>query len=613
MASYDANNIETLDFRTAIRTKIAMYVGSADNQGVLQGIREIISNSIDEFTMGYGHIVNIELSEGNRITVSDTARGCPFGNRDDGSEAMEAIFLTAHSGGKFDEKVYQSVVGMNGIGAKAVALSSDYFQVISCRNDRLATLTLEKGIKTNFDIRPASAHFKSGTTITWIPSQEVYHLEPIFIDFEQIKEMCQNWSYLNQGLKFSLTNNITGEKIVFLSKSGIVDLLKNTLQKPLHPPISYTIQKDRIIMEIAFQWSNGFEQSYVFTNGLHNLNGGTSLTGAKTAITRTINNLTGNSFSGEAVRKGLVYIISAKIPNASFSDQTKTKINNPELRTLGDEAFSQAIKKFFEEKPADFDKVISIIGQEFRAENAAAKAREKILNAKKEIASISKNSIKISTKLSDCRQHGEQSVLILTEGLSAATPIQKARSINNEAVYALRGKIINALKSPLEDVLENQEVRDIIGALGCSFNESYNPRKLKYGKVLMCVDGDSDGKNIACLVVTLFRVLMPSFIKEGRLGWLQAPLYGVTTKTGNYYAYNDEELALLPKGEIIRYKGLGQMDEQNVKQTMFDPKNRRIDMLTYDENEGFEQLEMLMGTDVKSRRLYIYENVDFHN
>ena len=489
--SYTAKDIETLDFKTAIRTRISMYMGSADNNGVFQCIKEIISNSIDEFSMGYGNKVLIELYPNNKIKITDWARGCPFGVRDDGTEAMEAIFMSAHSGGKFNDKTYQMVIGMNGIGAKGVALSSLNFVATSKRDGQKATLVIEKGEKKSFTVEKIVST-ETGTSIEFIPDQEVYNLAPINISFEDIKEICKNWSYLNKGLEFNLVDHNTKERVTYFSKNGILDFIKEEVKKPIHTtPLYNVVEENGIKVEVCCQWTQGIEKSFTFTNGLHNVSGGTSLTGAKTSITRTVNNLIKETLSGELARTGLVYIINAKLPNASFSDQTKTKVNNPELRGLTDKAFSDMIKEFFKANLREAKQVEEFLTKELKAERAAEKARAMVMACTDEIEKESKKKILLAGKLIDCRYHDETSELFIVEGDSAANAIANARDGNRIAVYPTRGKGLNVLKeNNLESILKNDQYMQIMVALGCGYGEKFNLKKLRYGKIVIAADAD---------------------------------------------------------------------------------------------------------------------------
>lgn len=490
--SYGANDIETLNFKQAIRKRIEMYMGSADNQGIIQCVREAISNSIDEFSIGFGNQINITLKD-NVFTCRDFARGLPFGKRADGTEAMEAIFTTPHTGGKFNDKMYgNAVIGQNGIGMKGVALSAEYFVAKSYRDGKCAHLRIENGETKSFEI--TNTKEKNGTYIEFKPSQEVYRLEPIQMDYEVVAAMCEDWSYLNKGLKFVLSN---GEKeTVYFSKNGIVDFIKAKVKATLQaePYLYYVEDENGNKVEIAFQWGCKREKSYTFTNGLHNLNGGTSLTGAKTAITRTINGLAGQNYSGDFVRDSLCYVINAKVPHASFSDQTKMKVNNPELRQLTDRAFTEGIKEFAVRKKEDFDKILAFLNKIEKAEAAASKARDAILAHETEMAEVKKKKIIDSNKLRDAKKLGKDSILLCVEGLSAGGSMSIGRSKAPEGdkygILMLRGKCINALANPIEDVLKNEEVKLLLQALGITYGKKYNNKQLRYGKIAICSDAD---------------------------------------------------------------------------------------------------------------------------
>lgn len=610
--NYNANDIETLNFRDAIRTRIEMYMGSADNQGVLQCIREIVSNCIDEHIMGYGNKIIIELFKNNLVKITDFGRGCPFGKREDGTEALEAIFMTAHSGGKFSDKTYRSVIGMNGIGGKGVALSSKYFKVQSIRDNKKATLEIEKGIKKNFQVEKMTSK-ETGTIVEFIPDEEVYKLEPIHIDFEEIKNMCKNWSFLNKGLTLEVINYITNEKQSYYAKNGLLDLIADKAENPVHEhPIYYQLKDGQNEVEIALQWTKGKEKIYVFTNGLENIEGGTSLTGLKTAITRNLNKEFKKNFSGEMARTGLVAAISCKTPNPSFANQTKTKINNPELRQLADRAFSDYFRIYVKQYAQDAEAIKEFLSKEEKAEEAADRARAAVINAQAKIANSRSKKTVMPEKLKDAEFLGDNSMLLIVEGNSAMAGLATGRDTEKYGLLAIRGKIRNLLSCPLEEGLENEEVQSILTALGCGILDKYDSKKLRYGKVGIAVDADDDGCHIACLIMSLFKALMPEFIEEGRLCWLKAPLYKVQKGKTNHYFYDDEELiASGIKGEQTRYKGLGEMGAIDVKESMFSSANQRVEVLIPDDNSFF-RLEELMGPRVEPRKEFVFSGaIDF--
>lgn len=609
--AYDANSIETLSFREAIRTRAAMYMGSEDNQGVLQCIREIITNSIDEATVGYGDVIEVELLENNRVTVRDSGRGAPFGKREDGTEALEAIYMSPHSGGKFDNKVYQNVAGLNGIGAKGTALSSDIFEVWSTRNGQTAYLRLRKGVKESFQVVAANDS-KTGTIVSFIPSQEVYHLEPIVIKFDDIKKMCQDWSYLYPQIKFILVNKITGEKVIYQSKNGLLDFLRDNNEKLIHKtPLHIKVKEDDVEAEIVMAWTDSrLEKFYTFTNGLENINGGTSLTGVRTALTNYFKKKIKGEGAPDILRKGLLYAVSCKVPTPSFSDQRKTKINNPVLRGLCQRATTQMFEEFERKHSDEFQKILDLLLKEVKADQAAERARQAILNHEKEQKANENKKLLNYDKLRDARKLGKDSILLCVEGLSAGGSMSIGRDPNTYGILMLRGKAKNLLKATIEEGLNNEEVKLLLQALGLTYGKPYNPEKLRYGKVALAVDGDFDGSHIGLLLMSMLQVLAPQFLKENRLFWLRAPTCKVETKNKTYYYYSQKELENHPTGNITFFKGLGQMTDEDLKNSMFDKEWQHLEPITYSD-EGIQTLISLMSEDVEPRKEFVFNNIDF--
>ena len=613
--NYTANDIQTLDFRTAIRTRIAMYMGSADNQGVLQCVREIITNSIDEATMGYGNKIIVDLYEGNRIKIADEGRGCPFGKREDGTEALEAIYTMAHSGAKFDNKIFQNVAGMNGIGAKGVALSSDHFQVWSYRDGKSATMWLEKGFKKGYEEKVLSKNDPStGTVVEFVPSQEVYNLEPIKFDFEEIKKMCRDWSYLSKGVSFILHNHITNEKITYLSKNGLIDLMKEKSDKMLHKtPLSISINEDGIEAEIVMGWTNNRSEIWhVFTNGLENSEGGTSLTGIKTALTNFFKKKLKGEAHPDVLRKGLFYAVSCKVPNPSFANQTKTKVNNPELRGLCQRATTRMLEEFELRHKDEFEKILELLTTKLKAEVAAEKARKQVLEATKDVEKNQKKKVFASDKLKDAEFLGQNSTLLIVEGDSAAGGMAKARDYTKYGILAIRGKILNCLAHPDEKIFQNEEIKLLLSAMNINPNK-YDASKLRYGRIGICTDSDSDGAHIALLIMAALHYLAPKFIEEGRLCWLRSPLYIVKNGKKESYYFTDKEFNAVRgkvKGEVQRNKGLGALSPEQAHISMFTDEYQRMDVLEWSP-DAIQLLEQLMGEDVEYRRQFVFNEIDF--
>ena len=590
-----------------------MYMGSADNQGVLQCVREIITNSIDEYTMGYGDRIRVTLDKDNTVTVQDFGRGVPFGLREDGTDALEAIYTMPHSGGKFNDKTYQNVAGMNGIGAKGVALSSDYFLVRSQRDGKIATLILRDGVKQDLTVIDQKTAW-SGTFVQFTPSQEVYNLEPININFKDIKKMCEDWSYLCKGLTFELEDKATGEKVTYYSKNGLVDLMKAKGGKALNKtPLSICLKEGDITAEIAMEWTDSrTETSYVFTNGLENVEGGTSLTGVKTALTNFFKKKLKGEAPPEVLRKGLLYAISCQVPNPSFANQTKTKVNNIELRGLCQRATTQMLESFEQQHADEFQRVLDLLAKEQKAELAAERARKQVLEAQKEVEKSQKKKYIASDKLKDAEFLGQDATLLIVEGNSAMASVGVARDEKTYGIMCIRGKIINALSNDEEKIYQNEEIKLLLSALNIVPGH-YDSRKLRYGRVGVCTDSDSDGYHIGLLLMAALQYLAPQFIEEGRLGWLRSPLYIVKNgKTENYY-FTDEEMDAARghiSGVIQRNKGIGSLTPEQAYNSMFTAKNQRFDMFQTSP-EARELLYNLMGKDVEPRTDFIFKNVDF--
>lgn len=619
--AYDINSIESLSFREGVRKRIQMYLGSDDIEGTYQALKEIINNSTDEALAGYGKKIEIHVNEiENSVRVRDYGRGVPFGIRDNGENVLISIYTKSHTGGKFSNDSYKNASGLNGIGGSCVCLSAEKFWVQSTRNGVCATAAFEKG--ENVSYVEESTTGKNGTEVYFIPDKEVFCNGEIGFDYLRICEDIKAISYLYSGITFEVSGvSLEGEEDcqVFCAKNGITDFVKDNISKSLHKHvITASASNEEDSVEIAFQWAAGVkEKSYVFVNGLLCPEGGTPITGAKGAITKTLNNLANAAFDGDKIREGLFYVINCKVANPSFANQTKSKINNASLRTLTSNAFTAAIKQMNTDYADEFNTVVALLRKIEKADEAAERARNAILGQERKEAAAKRRKVQMPDKFKDCEKHGEDSLLIICEGNSALSGLMPARDVNTEALYAVRGKVKNLLKHPIDECLENQEISDIICALGCGIQEKYNPKKLNYGKVAIAVDADVDGKNIMCLIATMFSVLMPQFIEEGRLCWLQAPLYRLTKGNQRVFAYNDKELAELrqkyPTWEQGRNKGLGEMTAEDMELSMMSKENRHLEVLKIsDFDSAMESLSILMGAGrVKERREFLFENVDF--
>lgn len=491
----------------------------------------------------------------------------------------------------------------------------------STRDGQVAYLRLEKGIKESFTISPTDSKYH-GTIVSFIPSQEVYHLEPISIKFEDIKKMCRDWSYLYPQILFILNNDLTGEKIEYQSKNGLLDFLKNSGVKPIHKtPLHIVLKEDQIEAEIVMEWTDSrAETSFTFTNGLENSNGGTSLTGVKTALTNFFKKKIKGEGSPDTLRKGLLYAVSCKVPNPSFANQTKTKVNTPELRGLCQRATTQMLEDFERKHSDEFQKILDLLLKEVKADAAAERARRQVLETEKEINNEKKKRAILADKLKDCQIHGPESgsILAITEGDSALGALAQGRPIDRVALLPIRGKIISALKHDQEKILQNEEVKAIFSALGCGFFNNYNSKKLRYQYVACASDADVDGASISNLITTLFFYMCPQFIKEGRLFRMKMPLFVLRYKDKTLYAFSEEERDVLLKKngkpkEISRKKGIGENTPQETKESVFGAQRRWERVKIEDFEKYSEMMNMLMGPNVEERKQFIMKNVDFSN
>ena len=606
---YDINSITSLSTLEGFRQRPQMYVGSNDIEGTYQALKEIINNATDESLMGYGDKIVITVDEQkNEISVLDEGRGVPFGIRENGENVLISIYTGLHVGGKFNHKAYANSAGCNGCGGSAVCAMSEYFIVESYKDGKAARAEFVKG--ENKSYAEFQTKHKNGTYVLFKPDKEVFSLGEIGYTYKRVCQEIENIAYLNKGVHFIIKNLNTNEQVEYYSKNGIADFIKNKITKPLmKQPILATAKDETDEVEIAFMWSNDLSQSYVFANGLYCPEGGTPVTGAKTSLTTQMKKLSKKDFDGDLIRKGLVYAINCKVQNPSFANQTKSKINNPNLRTLASQAFKEGLELF--SKTPEFESIVEMLIKVQRAEQAANKAREAALQSNNDIQKALKKKVVCAEKLTDCRYHDERSELMICEGKSAKGALVKARNSDFTACFDLRGKIINALKNPEEKVAANEEVKQLHIALGCGIGNKFNINKLRYGKITLMADMDKDGYDIICLLLSFFYYYYPQLISAGKIYWGVTPLFRVDTKDKTYYAYSDEELAKLPKGEVQRFKGLGEADPDDFEATIFSKDSRRVKITMNDAESAFTYFDTLLGTNIQARKDYIFSHANF--
>lgn len=610
---YGINEIQSLSFKEGVRTRIQMYLGSDDLDGTYQAFKEIINNATDEAIAGFGDRIEITVNEKqNSIKIRDYGRGVPFGLREDGENVLVSIYSKSHTGGKFEEGAYKNASGLNGIGAKCVCLSALWFKVYSMRDGKSAYAYFKKGDLELYE--ESDTTMRNGTLIEFSPDPEVFKTGEIGYSYKKICEDIKNISYLYSGITFEVKNDNTKEKQTYCARNGIKDFVKDNIHKPLHKHIIYDTITDSNgdKLEIAFQWSDGKEHSYVFVNGLLCPEGGSPITGAKTAITRTFNSLSKQNFDGDAIRGGLFYVINCSVAQPSFANQTKSKINNTNLRTMASNCFTNALKQMSIKYKEEFDSIVELLKKIAKAEAAAERARKQVLEAAKDIEKNQKKKVFASDKLKDAEFLGQNATLLIVEGDSAAGGIAKARDYEHYGILAIRGKILNCLAHPEEKIFQNEEIKLLCSAMNIVPGK-YNTSKLRYGRIGICTDADSDGYHIGLLIMAALRYLAPEFINEGRLCWLRSPLYIVKSgKTESFY-FTDEEFNKVRskiKGEVTRAKGLGALSVEQAHKSMFTPEFQRLDVLEANADSLF-LLEQLMGENVEPRRQFIFNKIDF--
>lgn len=616
---YDANDIVSLSQGRAYRDKIGMYLSADRQEAINLGLRELVVNVQDEYEVykPANPFVHITLDTKTKvISVADNMRGIPVGVREDGVNSLTAAMLIAHSGGKHQEGSYVSSVGINGVGAKVVCHTAKWLEVEVKRDGNTYTQRFESTIEgaepvTEVLAQPNKSK-ETGTKITYVPDPLVYG--DLFVDADTLEKMLTELAYFARGLSIVLV--VDGKSQTFLSKNGLLDGLntKGRLGDPMH----FFWEEEGCQVELALQWTKSTAMVKGYANGLYMPDGGAFITGFRSSLTRVFNRLANKSFTGDQIRSVLEGFVSVKVKVGQFSNQSKTALANTEARTATSSAIMKALEEFYNRNRATFDQVVDLLSKVERADEAAQKAREAVLTHIKQTTEAGKKKIILADKLKDCRVHGENAALVITEGDSALGSLASARDVEHTALYPIRGKIKNALRAPIDEVLENKEVNDIILALGAGIQDRYNGKKLRYGSIWIATDADADGYAIMTLIATMFYVLMPKFIEEGRLKWLRAPLFRIGTGKNAHYAYNTDDLEKLKqkgtKGNITRFKGLGEMNVEDIESSMFGAE-QRVEVLTYgagkEKRKAELQLEGLMGEDVDFRRNFIFDNIDF--
>jgi DNA gyrase subunit B len=624
--NYTANDIQVLEGLEAVRKRPGMYIGSTSVKGLHHLVWEIVDNSIDESLAGFASQVDVVIEADNSITVTDNGRGIPVDIMDKtGKPAVETILTVLHAGGKFGGDTYKVSGGLHGVGASVVNALSKKFQVNVHKDGKNYQQAYEFG-HVQYDLKVVGETDKKGTVIRFWPDETIF-TETTTYDYEILRIRIRELAFLNKGLTLSLEDKREGDKKeTFYYEGGIKEYIKylNAKKEPIHETIIYVEgEKDDIVAEIAMQYNAGFSTSiYSFTNNINTHEGGTHEDGFKRALTRSINNYavknkllkSDESLTGEDVREGLVTIISVKHPDPQFEGQTKTKLGNSEVRGIVDKIFTEKFNEFLLENPDTARIIIEKALMAARARVAAKKARE--LTRRKGVLEVSS----LPGKLADCAsKDASESELYVVEGDSAGGSAKMGRDRHTQAILPLKGKILNVEKARIDRVFGNDEIRSMITALGTGIGDEFDESKLRYHKFVIMTDADVDGAHIRTLLLTfIYRYMFP-LIEKGYVYIAQPPLYKIQVGKQENYVYSDAQLEakLAELGENVRYsvqryKGLGEMNANQLWETTMNPETRiLLQVQLKDAMEADEVFSMLMGEDVAPRKEFIQDNARY--
>lgn len=624
---YGADQIQILEGLEAVRKRPGMYIGSTSIRGLHHLVYEIVDNAVDEALAGVCDVIDVIIHADNSITVIDNGRGIPVGiNHKAGIPAVEVVFTILHAGGKFGGGGYKVSGGLHGVGASVVNALSEWLEVTIYAEGKVYRQRYERG-KTIYKLKVVGEcdPEKTGTTVTFLPDKEIFE-ETVF-DFDTLKQRFREMAFLTRGLKIRLTdergeNQVTKE---FHYEGGINEFVTylNKSKTALYPEIIYCEgEKDGVVVEVALQHNDSYnETTYGFVNNITTPEGGTHIIGFRNALTKTFNEYGKKNkllketekLAGEDIREGMTAIVSVKIEEPQFEGQTKQKLGNSEARGAVDSVVSKVMEIFLEQNPSVAKIIIekSILSQ--RARDAARKARE-LTRRKSALEGLS-----LPGKLADCTdKNPENCEIYIVEGDSAGGSAKTARSRATQAILPLRGKILNVEKARLDRIYGNAEIKSMITAFGTGIHEDFDISKLRYHKIIIMTDADVDGAHIATLMLTFLYRFMPELIKQGYVYLAQPPLYKVEKNKKVWYAYNDTELNNIlteigrdGNNKIQRYKGLGEMDADQLWETTMDPEKRILLRVTMDEETSSEldlTFTTLMGDKVEPRREFIEEN-----
>ncbi|QTJ45131.1 DNA topoisomerase (ATP-hydrolyzing) subunit B [Dolosigranulum pigrum] len=626
--TYDASQIQVLEGLEAVRVRPGMYIGSTGEDGLHHLVWEIVDNSIDEAMAGYADTINVYIEEDNIIRITDNGRGIPVDLQEKtGRPAVETVFTVLHAGGKFGGGGYKVSGGLHGVGSSVVNALSEFLEVRVYREDKVHYQRYERGLVMD-DLQVIGETTETGTEVLFKADSQIFRETTVY-DFDRLATRVRELAFLNKGLNIAIEDRRGEEtkRMDYHYEGGIkryVEYLNENRDVLYDEPIFLEGEAEDVIVEVSLQHTDSFHTNIMsFANNIHTYEGGMHESGFKTAITRSINNYARENnflkesdanFTGDDVREGLTVVLSVKHPNPQFEGQTKTKLGNSEVRGITDRLFSEHFERFLMENPKVGKRIIDKALLASKARLAAKRARE--VTRKKSGLEISN----LPGKLADCSSRDPQeSELFIVEGDSAGGSAKQGRSRMFQAILPIRGKILNVEKASIDRILANNEIRSLFTAMGTGFGEEFNVEEVRYQKLIIMTDADVDGAHIRTLLLTLLYRYMRPLIEAGYVYVAQPPLYQVKQGRKEVYLHTEQklreylaELPESPKPSIQRYKGLGEMDAEQLWETTMNPENRRLLRVDVDDAiEADKVFDMLMGENVTPRREFIEANARY--
>lgn len=625
---YDESNIEILEGLEAVRKRPGMYIGSVDSRGLHHLVWEIVDNSIDEALNGFGQEIVVEINKDNSITVTDQGRGMPVGLHKSGKNTLQVIFTVLHAGGKFsDQGGYKTSGGLHGVGASVVNALSSWLEVEVCRDKKRYRMRFENGGKKIGKLEELGPTNRTGSKVTFLPDPKIF--QTTVYNYHTILERAQEEAFLLKNVRLTVKDNRNNEEESYLYEDGLrafMDYLHED-KDVLHDTVCFSGKKDDIGVDIAFQYTDGYqENTFSFVNLVRTGDGGTHEVGFKTAFTKVINEFArengllrekDKNFEGSDVREGLTSIISCSIPESvlQFEGQTKGKLGTPEAKSVVDNIVSEQLSYFLNENKAIATQLIKKIQRASIAREAARKAKDEARSGKK---SSTKAKEILSGKLANAQSKDSSKLeLFLVEGDSAGGSAKKCRDSKFQAILPLRGKVLNTERASVSEIEKNEELNTIIHCIGAGVGPNFNIDNIHYDKVVIMTDADTDGAHIQVLLLTFFYRFMRELIETGHVYIAMPPLYGVMKNKERVYLYSDDELNKFreengEKLDIQRYKGLGEMDADQLWDTTMDPERRTLIQVSIEDAALCERrISVLMGNNAEVRRKWIDDNIDF--